>query len=606
MAAQTVPELFDQTTHGYAGECAYRFKRDGRWIDSTWGEQRGQVRTISRALLALGVEHQDRVAILAQTRLEWMQGDLGAALCGGVTVGIYPSSLAADCSYILNHSDSVLIFVEDLDQLEKVRAVRKNLPHLRHVVLIDGSAGDFADVMDWDEFLAAAESVPEETLDARSAAVKPDELASLVYTSGTTGVPKGVMLTHGNILCTITSASDCLAIEGEYLHLLFLPLAHVFARLMAYCALLRPVPTAFAEDLTKLPQNFKEVRPNFFASVPRVYEKVHDKILASAESGSGLKRSLFHWAIGVGTRVSRLKQGGESIPLLLRWQRALADRLVLSKIREAFGGRLRWAISGAAPMNVTVAEFFDACGIPILEGIGMTENSSFSNVNRLDSNRLGTVGPVGPGIEVRIAEDGEVLFRGGNVMAGYFKDPEATRETIDEDGWLHTGDIGELSEDGYLKITDRKKDLIVTAGGKNIAPQRIERVMRTSRYISQVVAYGDKKKFISALVTLDPEAIGEWAVQHGIGTDSGEQLAAHPQTRELIAGEIEQRNRELASFETIKAFHILPRDFSIDDGELTPTLKVRRKAIVEKHRDALEQLYAGTADARRPATAGTD
>jgi long-chain acyl-CoA synthetase len=366
----------------------------------------------------------------------------------------------------------------------------------------------------------------------------------------------------------------------------------VFARLIVFLSMENTMTVAFAESIPKVAENLKEVRPHFLPSVPRIFEKIYDKITSGVEEAGGIKAKLFHWAVGVGREVSVLQQRAQPIPTFLKLKHTLATKLVLAKIQAAMGGRLVYALSGAAPLNQDIAEFFHACGILILEGIGMTENTSFSNVNRYDHNKFGTVGPPGPGVEMKLAEDGEVLFRGPNIMKGYFKSPEATTEAIDAEGWLHTGDIGEIDSDRFLKITDRKKDLIVTAGGKNVAPQRIERTLRTSHYIAHVVAIGDKRKYISALVTLDPETIPEWATQKGIEFNGVEDLASNPKVRELIESEIQARNDQLASFESVKKFRILPRDLSIENGELTPTMKVKRKFVLEKYTDVVDELYS--------------
>ena len=593
MEYRSIYELFRDVVESHGPSVAYRHRRDGNWVDVSWSDAGERVDRVARALIALDVKHGDRVCILSRTRLEWVLSDFGITSAGGVTVGIYPSNLAADCGYIANHCDAEVIFVEDAEQLAKIDGIRAELPALRVIVIYDGVSDTKRNVLAWDEFLTAGAGVTDEITVRRGRQIEPDDLASLVYTSGTTGVPKGVMLTHRNLLFTSWSAGECLYREPHFSTLMFLPLAHIFARLITFCCMRGANTMAFAEDITTVARDLKEVRPEFIASVPRVYEKVYDKIVSGAEEAGGIKLKLFNWAVGVGYEVSALQQAKRPIPATLKLKHALADRLVLHKIQAALGGRLVWAISGAAPMNKTIAEFFHACGVLILEGIGMTENTSFSNVNRYDNNRFGTVGHPGPGIEQRIAEDGEVQYRGQNVMKGYFKNPESTAETIDADGWLLTGDIGQVDGDGFLAITDRKKDLIITAGGKNVAPQRIEKIMRTSHYIAQVVAYGDKRKFISALVTLDPDSILAWARDNGLDGQSVEQLAARPEVRELIGKEIEERNRQLASFETIKKFDILERDFSIETGEMTPTLKIKRKVVVERYRERLERLYGG-------------
>ena len=591
MEYQSLYELFQSVSASNSDRPAFTTKQDGEWIGIDWAETRERVNRITRALIALGAKKGDRVCILSGTRLEWVLCDYGTVCSGAVTVGIYPSNLPADCAYIVNHCDAELIFVEDNEQLAKILEVRADLPNLRQIVIYDGQTDSPNDILSWEDFLARAEEIDDEHRELRGKEIRADDLASLVYTSGTTGVPKGAMITHKNLIFTSWSAGQSLYIEPHFRTLLFLPLAHVFARLIVYCCLANGNLTAFAENLTTVGDNLKEIKPQFIASVPRVYEKVYDKVLSGAEAAGGIKLKLFNFAIDTGTKVSKLQQARKSIPGMLGLKRAVADKLVLHKIRDALGGRLVWAVSGAAPLNPMIAEFFHACGVTIIEGIGMTENTSFTNVNRLDNNKFGTVGQLGPGIEQRVAEDGEVLFRGDNVMKGYFKDPEGTAETINSDGWLYTGDIGEIDDEGFLKITDRKKDLIVTAGGKNVAPQRIERIMRTSHYIAQVLAYGDKRKFISALITLEPDNIQAWAVEHGLGTKTVAELAVLPEVTRLIEGEIEERNRHLASFESIKRFHVLPRDFSIEDGEMTPTMKIKRKVVVQKFQNELESLY---------------
>jgi long-chain acyl-CoA synthetase len=568
---RTLYELFRQVTTSHADKVAFRVKRLGRWDDVTWSEQAAAVERIAKSLLALGVEHGDRVSILSGTRLEWVQCDAAIVNTGAVTVGIYHSNLASECACILERSGAELLFVEDEEQLEKVLSVRSELPELRHIVIFDGEGSESAGVLSWP--------------------ASPDDLASLVYTSGTTGAPKGAMITHANLVFTSKAAVEALYVEPHFCTLLFLPLAHVYARMLAYMCQRGGVTIAFAESFARIAANLEEIGPHFIVSVPRIYEKIREKVVTTAEDAGALKSKLFAWAIEVGRQAARRRLAHERLPVSLTLKHAVADRLALRKVREAFGGRLVWAASGAAPLGVETNEFFQACGVMLVEGLGMTENTSLSNANRMDHTKLGTVGPTVPGVEMTLGEDGEVLFRGPNVMKGYHNDPEATAEVIDADGWLHTGDIGEIDEDGFLTITDRKKDLIVTAGGKNVAPQRVERILRASRYISRVVACGDRRKFIAALVTLDAHHIRRWAADHGLGSKSVDELARESSVEELIEAEIAERNRELASFESVKKFRILPRELTIEDGDLTPTLKVRRKVVHEKHRDLIQQMY---------------
>ena len=591
MEPRSVYELFHRISATHAQDVAYRHKHEGHWIDVTWAEQRETVTRLARSLIHLGIGKGDRVAILSNTRLEWVQCDLAVTSCGGVTVGIYQSNLAEECRYVIDHCGATLIVVENEDQLEKIQSVRSQLPSLRRIVIFDGASDEGRGVLGWEDFLSRGEDVDDAKLEQVGGSVGPDDLAALVYTSGTTGVPKGVMISHGNLLFAAQAGLRCLRVESGDTTLLFLPLAHVFARLIVYLGIAGSLTIAFAENLNKIADNLKDVRPDFILSAPRIYEKFHEKIVANARQAGGVKARLFDWAVGVGHRVSALQLQKKAVPLGLRLAHGIADRLVLRKVRAALGGRLRWAVSGSAPLNTRVAAYLCACGIPILEGLGMTENTSLSNVNRIDDNKLGTVGPVVPGVEMKLAPDGEVLFRGPNVMKGYYENPGATAETIDPDGWLHTGDIGEIDDDGFLKITDRKKDLIITAGGKNIAPLRIEKTIGASRYISWVVAYGDRRKYVSALITLDADNIRQWAGDQSLGSASLEELAGCAKVTELIRTEVAERNQELASFETVKKFRILPRELTVESGELTPSLKVRRKAIVEKYRSLLDEMY---------------
>ena len=592
MSERSIYTLFASVCDKNPEKVAYRYKAENAWHDITWQANKTICQDISKGLMALGVNKDDKVNILSNTRPEWLQIDMATVSIGAVVVGIYASNLPEDCAYIINHSDAVILFAENQDQLEKIMQVQKELPKLKYIVLLEGNPpADANEVLRWEDFLTKGKKINDDKFVARTQEVEPGDLASIVYTSGTTGVPKGAMLTHDNLLFTSWSASESLAVQPHFETLLFLPLAHVFARIIVYLCLREGLTINFAESIEKVGENLKETRPHFFASVPRIFEKVYDKITSGAQDAGGLKLKIFNWSLAAGMEVSKRLQKKQSVGGLLAVKNAIANKLVFSKIQAALGGRVQWTISGAAPLNITIAEFFHACGVTILEGIGMTENTSFTNVNRYDNNKFGTVGQPGPGVEQRIAGDGEVLYRGRNVMKGYYKNPEATAATIDSEGWLYTGDIGEIDSEGFLKITDRKKDLIITAGGKNIAPQRVEKTMRTSRYVSQVLVFGDKKKFLTAVFTLDKDQVTAWAVKHGIDYNSWEELCQSPQVRDLMQSEVQEKNKELASFETIKKIYIAPADFSIEGGELTASLKVKRKVVTEKYRDELEALY---------------
>jgi len=569
---------------------AYRWIGPRGTVESvTWEQFYREVRRAARALMALGVGHGDKVAIVSYTRYRWILTDLAAASIGACTVGVYQTLLARDVRYIVDHSDSVVAFAQDPDQLAKLRSERAGLPKVRRVILFEGAAADDW-ASDFEAFLALGDGVDEAELDRRIAAVGPDDAAAIVYTSGTTGVPKGAVLTHDNLCFTSQSVRHCLDIRDNEIAILFLPLAHVFARTCAYFSVQTGVTTMISRGLEFLLDDFALARPHWFASVPAVYDKVHARALATAEAKGGAAHAIFNWACAVGRRVSDLKLAHRPIPPLLALRYRVASSLVFSKIRARLGGRVRWCISGAAPLNPTVGRFFHAAGINVIEGIGMTENTSFSNVNRLDSIRYGWVGPAGPGIEQRIAPDGEIQFRGRNVMKGYYKMPAETAETITADGWLCTGDLGEIDADGFLRVTGRKKDLIITSGGKNVAPAVIEVALASSKYISRACVIGDRRKYLSALVSLDLDQVAAWARQREIAFTDPAALRADPLVVALIYAEVEERNRQFASFETIKKVALV-EEFTIDNGLLTPTLKVRRAAVAERYRDVVEAMY---------------
>ena len=591
MLEKSIYELFKNVCEKNPDKVAYRYKAGGEWKPVTWKENRETCKNISKSLMALGTAKDDKVNILCSPRLEWIQVDMATVSIGAVIVGIYFSNLADDCAYIINHSDAVVLFLENQKQLDKIAEIRNNLPNLKHIVMIDGDPSGVDGVMTWQEFMAKGTNIADEEFLARASELRPGDVASLVYTSGTTGIPKGAMLTHKNLIFTSWSALESLTIEPHYENFLWLPLSHVFARIIVYVCIRAAITVNIGEGKDKIVENLHEVKPHFFGTSPRLYEKAYIGITSKAMDAGGIKHKMFRWALGVGYAVSKLQQQNKPVTGSLAIKHKLANKLVFSKIKALLGGNIVFAISGAAPLNKAIAEFFHACGILVLEGIGMTENTSFTNLNRFDNNKFGTVGTPGPEIEQKIALDGEVLFRGENVMLGYYKDPEETAETIDKDGWLHTGDIGEIDEDGFLRITDRKKAIIVTSGGKNVAPQRIEKIMRTSRYIDQAVAYGDRKKYLTGVVALDQEQIEEWATKHGIQLSDQEELNKHQKVKELIDNEVQEKNKFLASYETLKKVIIAPKEFSIESGEMTASLKVKRKVVTENYKTQLDALY---------------
>ncbi len=534
---------------------AYLEETPEGWREVSWPEAGARVETLAQALLAHGVRKGDAVAVLSRTRLEWILLDWAIMSIGAAVVGLYPTNTAKECAYILGHAEAVLAFVEDDTQRAKLESVRAELAQLRGLIAFD----------DLDSF--AGEGQEREPVDE-------DDLATLIYTSGTTGPPKGCMLTHKNLTTAAVRVQTHLEGTADTV-LLFLPMAHSFARIVHQSAAFHGATLALVSEATRVPEALQHTRPTILPAVPRVYEKVHANAVGEIERAGGMKRAIGRWALRVGSRSSGLRRSGRSLPPLLRVQAGVADTLVFSKVRERLGGRLRLGISGAAPLGVDVLEFFHSLNMLVIEGYGLTETSSSLSVNDPDDYRFGTVGRAVDGCEIRLDEDGEILVRSDTIFSGYFKDPAATAAAFTDDGWFRTGDVGTL-EDGWLTITDRKKDLIITAGGKNIAPQNLENALKSSRFVSQAIVIGDRRPYITALITLDP------VEAEGAGRD--------PQ--ELVQELVDDVNRDRVRVEQIKRFTILPRDFTQEDGELTPTLKLRRKIVHEHFADAIDQLYS--------------
>ena len=586
-----VHAMLKETVERYSAQTAYKWFVDaGRTESVTWKQFYEQVKTVAKSLMALGVKKDDKVNIISYTCYPWVIADFGITSIGGSTVGIYQSNLPQDCKYIINHSDAVLVFAEDESQLKKLLEIRKEIPDIRKVVLFNGSYNADDWVISFDEFLELGKNIPDKTFYERVDAVTPQDTAGIVYTSGTTGVPKGAVLTHDNITFTAQSVRESTDIRDDDEVFIFLPLAHVFARTCVYATLLTGRPTTFTRSMATVIDDIKVARPHWFASVPRIYEKVYSKVVSGAEAKGGPTLKIFRWACEIGNQVSDYQLKKQPIPFLTKLQYQLATKLVFSKIKEALGGRLRWCISGAAPLNPTIGKFFHAAGILVLEGIGMTENTSFTNLNRYNDYRFGWVGPPGPGIEQKTSEEGEVMYRGRNVMKEYYKMPAETAETITEDGWQYTGDLGEIDSENFLKITGRKKDLIITAGGKNIAPAAIEGIMATSKYINQICVIGDRRKYLSALVTLDPDNIAEYAQENDIVFTNVDDLIDNEKVIRLIDDEVMRKNRELPSFETIKKVTIVP-EFTIENSMLTPTLKIKKNVVSERHEVEIDSMY---------------
>ncbi len=561
MERRTAPELWRDAVRDAPSTPAYLEETKDGWQPLAWPEADARVQTLAQGLLARGVRHGDRVAVLSRTRLEWILLDWAVMSIGAVVVGIYPTSSEQECAYVLGHSETVLAFTEDEEQTRKVVSVRNSLPALREVVPFDR--------------LDLLESQGRSAGHLRPEPVAEDDLATLIYTSGTTGPPKGCMLTHRNLVTAARCVREGLHQPGDVV-VLFLPLAHSYGRLAHHAACLHGATVACVADVARVPEALTTVRPAVLPAVPRVYEKIHANTLSEIEREGGLRRRIGLWALGVGARAGRIRRAGGQVPALLALQERVADRLVYAKVRERLGGRLRVGVSGAAPLSTDVMEFLHALGVPVIEGYGLTETASSATVNDPDDFRIGTVGRPVDGAEIRLAEDGEILIRSDAVFAGYYRDPDATAAALTEDGWLRTGDVGEFDEDGFLRITDRKKDLIITAGGKNIAPQNLENALTASRFVSQAIVVGDRRPYVTALLTLD-EA----------------EVAATGRDRQALAQElVDEVNSTRTRVEQIKRFVVLPRDFLPEEGEVTPTLKLRRKVIHENFADTIEQLYA--------------
>jgi long-chain acyl-CoA synthetase len=600
MAFANLPGMFFARARELGERPRYRHRAgDGTWHEVTWAEMERRVLEIAAGLIASGVQPGDRVALLSATRAAWMEVDFAVLACGALTVPIYPSSLPAECGYIVANSGASVVVVENAKQRAKVDDVMTRGFELdgvtqrldvRAVVTIDeeGEGG-------LTRLMARGRDVLSRALGeirTRTDAVGRDDLATIVYTSGTTGPPKGVLQTHGNHLACVESLLRLGLVREGDVDFFFLPLAHSFARLIEYVGIAAGTVTAFARSIDTLADDLRSSRPQLVPAVPRIYEKLYARVQATRDASSPVKRALLDWAVGVGQARTRAREAGEQPPALVRLQDALAARLVFGRIHELLGGRIRYMVSGGAPLSREIAEFFHAVGLPVLEGYGLTETTPTLTVNRPDRFRLGTVGLPLDCCEVRIAPDGEILARGANIAQGYHRRPEATAESWDVEGWFHTGDIGEFDADGFLRITDRKKDLIKTSGGKYVAPQKIENLLKLQPHISQAVVIGDNRKYCVALLTLDPEEIARWAAARGLPLDGPESAAAHEAVRELVEAEVAAVNRELASYESVKYFRILPHDLSVESGELTPSLKVKRKVMAERYRRQIEEMYA--------------
>ena len=593
MDYRSLADLFLSQADAHGERVLYHFWREGEWRSQTWAEVAAEVEEIALGLVAAGVKKGDRVALFAANRVEWCLLDWADICIGALTVPVYPSSTPAQVEYIVAHSGATVLVVDSPAVLERLDRSGAGLAALRTVVLLDGDGAPDASVCSLERLKEMGREYARAhpgALRELAGALGPDDDLTIIYTSGTTGEPKGVLTTHAHYLFIMMSALRAIAVSEDDVALQFLPLAHSFGRLEHFIVVGRGYECAFARAIETLSADLQTVRPTMLFSVPRVYENAHRRILNRVESASPLRQRLFRWAVSVGKRYNGRARRGEPSGPWLRLCHRLADSLVLSKVRAGMGGRLRMAISGGAPLSDTHADFFQALGVWIVEGYGLTETSTVTHVNRIDRYRIGTVGLAMDGVECRIADDGEILIRGANVMKGYYKDSAATREAIDEDGWFHTGDVGCVEDGGFLRITDRKKDLIVTSGGKNVAPQMIENHLRQEPLISQAMVWGDKTSHLVALVTLDADEAGRWAEKEGIEWDKPEDAAADPRLADHLRQRIRDRNRELAPFEAVRDFRVLPGDFSTGTGELTPSLKLKRRIVMERYGGLLDEM----------------
>ncbi|HSY51134.1 MAG TPA: long-chain fatty acid--CoA ligase [Thermoanaerobaculia bacterium] len=574
---------------------ATKYKRDGRWVDTSVDEFRDTVRYFATGLHNLGLKHGDRVAILSENRPEWAMADFAILASAAVTVPVYPTLLGWQIEYILNDSGAVAVICSNEEQMKKVAGIRDHCPHVHNVIVCDPPPALPAGVLSFAQVVEDGrrhdDAAARARFDETRAKAKSDDVATLVYTSGTTGNPKGAMLTHGNVASNVLATCKVLPIENGQTGLSILPLSHILERMGDYCYFYRGCTIAYAESVVKVGDNLREIRPDLFAAVPRLFEKMRTTILDSVAVQSGSKQKIFKWALGVAEQRLPYRLSGKPMPFGLGIKSAIADKLVFSKILARLGGRVKMVLSGGAPLSAELAAFFIGAGLEIYEGYGLTETSPVIAVNTPEARRVGTVGRIIPGVEVKIAEDGEILSRGPHIMKGYWNNDDATRQAIDPDGWFHTGDIGEIDADGFLKITDRKKDIIINAYGKNIAPQPLEALLKSSPYIGTPVLIGDRRKYLVALLVPNFDKLERDAKAMGVQFNSRDELIANEKVLQIYQTEIDRFNHNLDRQEKIRRFALLPRDFTIDADEITPSLKVKRKMIDKKYKEIIDQLF---------------
>jgi len=585
----TVIEIFDATARAHAGRPAMARKRGGVWEKTTWREYGDAVRQAARALVATGVGPGQGVVILAFNRPEWFVANLAAIAAGARPAGIYTNSTPDQCRYITDHAEAAVAVVENRESLERLLGAGGRPPGLKAVVLMDGEAAG-PGVVTWADFLARGRAAHDAEVDRRIAAARPGDVATLIYTSGTTGTPKGVMLTQRNLAFIADKTREILPIGAEDRLISYLPLSHIAEQVVSHLlSLATGACVYFAESIEQLPENLREVRPHLFLGVPRVWEKIQAGIQAAGAQSSPLRRRVAAWARGVGLAGGCADQEGRRRP----WSYGLADHLVFSKVRQRLGfDEARMLVVSAAPIAKETLDFFQSLALPIMEVYGMSECTGPTTMSLPRRYRLGRAGYAIPGTELKVAEDGEILMRGPHVFAGYYKNEEATRETVDAEGWIHSGDVGEIDADGFVRVTDRKKELLITSGGKNIAPQHLEGKLKQIAAVSQAVAIGDRRPYVVALLTLDPARVAAEAEKAGSPARTPEAAARCPVFKAYVEKQVEEVNQSLARYETIKRISLLPRELSVEAGELTPTLKLRRRVIHDRHKDAIDALYA--------------